>query len=346
MEGSAAAGQGRDARMKPLLSIQYLRAGAALTVVIYHALQWGTGGFDVGRAGVDVFFVISGVIMWTVTDGKVIPPGLFLWRRITRVVPLYWLASVAVAAGAVAWPGFLPQILADWRHLGLSLAFIPHLDPRGRPFPTLPPGWSLNYEAIFYLIFALALAGPPRWRAWTVSGGLTGIVAAGLLARIPIYVLGANPMLLQFAAGLWLAVALRRRALPSAPWGVCMILLALAGWTLVQAGGLFVELWRPLLWGGPAALLVAGALSLEQAGAVPDWPWLRRLGDASYSIYLLHLPAVALVAHMVGPQRVWLFLPLALAASIIAGLAGWRLIERPATAALRSRERLPVIKAI
>lgn len=336
MQGSC---HGSDARIRPLLSIQYLRAVAALTVVVYHALQWRTGGFDVGRAGVDVFFVISGVIMWTVTAGRAVSPIAFLWRRVTRVAPLYWLASLAVAAIALAWPGFLPQVLADWRHLALSLAFIPHLDPRGRPFPLLPPGWSLNYEAVFYLVFALALAGPAHRRAWTVTVGLIAIVAAGFLATVPIYILGANPMLLQFAAGLWLGVAHARRRLPSRPWGYGLILLALAGFALVQRSGLFTELWRPMLWGLPACLLVAGALTLEQAGGVPDWPWIRRLGDASYAIYLLHLPAVALVAHLVGPQRLWLFLPLAAAASVVAGLAGRAIAEKPLLDLLRALPR-------
>src|SRR3984957_156703 len=108
-----------------LLSIQALRALAALAVVAYHALQWDRGGFDVGRAGVDVFFVISGFIMWHVTSGREVVPGAFLWRRITRVAPLYWLATFGVLAVALAWPAFLPEVRPGWRHLALSLAFVP-----------------------------------------------------------------------------------------------------------------------------------------------------------------------------------------------------------------------------
>src|SRR5450432_1983294 len=121
--------------MKTLLSIQYLRGAAALAVVIFHALQWRSGGFEVGRAGVDVFFVISGVIMWWVTADGPVGPWAFLWRRLTRVAPLYWLMTLAVAAGALVSPAFLPEVLLGSRHLALSLAFIPHFDPYGRPFP-------------------------------------------------------------------------------------------------------------------------------------------------------------------------------------------------------------------
>ena len=327
--------------MKPLSSIQYLRAGAALAVVAYHALQWLDGGFDVGRAGVDVFFVISGLIMWTVTAGREVSPGAFLWRRFTRVAPLYWLASLGVAGMAVIWPAFLPQVHPGWRHLALSLAFIPHLDPKGLPFPTLPPGWTLNYEAIFYLVFGLSLAAPEKWRARLITGALTTVVAAGFLLDDPLYILGANSMLLQFVAGVWLGVALRRGVLPSRNWGIALIALAVAFWAVVEMGGLFVEFWRPLLWGIPATLLVAGAVTVEARGGLIRGRALTSLGDASYCIYLFHLPAMAIVAHGLGTGRPLLFLPVALLASIGVGLAARAFLEKPLLRLLRSRKAAP-----
>ena len=324
-----------------LLSIQALRALAALAVVAYHALQWDRGGFDVGRAGVDVFFVISGVIMWHVTSGRDVAPADFLWRRLTRVAPLYWLATVGVLAVAFLWPAFLPEVRPGWGHLALSLAFVPHLDPRGLPFPTLPPGWTLDYEATFYGFFAAALLGPRAWRGRLVVGALMAVTAFGFLAPDPYYYLGANPMLLQFAAGVGLGIAVETRLRPPRWAGGAMILTALAWWTAVQAGGLFTELWRPLLWGVPAFLTAAGALTLElnprarPLPAVAAWA-ARGLGDASYAIYILHLPATALVAHTLGWSHPWLFLSAAMAASIAAGLAGRAWVEKPLLAWLRA----------
>jgi exopolysaccharide production protein ExoZ len=329
-----------------LLSIQALRALAALAVVAYHALQWDSGGFDVGRAGVDVFFVISGFIMWHVTSGRDVAPGAFLWRRFTRVAPLYWLATLGVLAVALVWPAFLPEVRPGWRHLALSLAFIPHLDPRGLPFPTLPPGWTLDYEALFYVIFAAALAGPRSWRGRLVVGALIAVTAFGFLVPEPFYYLGANPMLLQFAAGVCLGIAVENGLSPARWMGAAMILAALAWWTAVQAVGLFTELWRPLLWGVPAFLTVAGALGLElgpSAIRAPAWTAraARVLGDASYAIYILHLPASALAAHTLGYTRPWLFLPAAMAASIAAGLAGRAWVEKPLLERLRARRARP-----
>jgi len=334
-----------------LLSIQALRAAAALAVVAYHALQWGDGGFDVGRAGVDVFFVISGFILWHVTAGADASPRAFLWRRLIRVAPLYWLTTLAVAAAAPIWPGFLPEVRPGWAHLALSLAFIPHLDPRGLPFPTLPPGWTLDYEAVFYLIFAAALAGPRGRRAVVVIGALAAVTAFGFLDPEPFYFLGANPMLLQFAAGVGIGMLVERRRIPPRGWGWAMLLAAAGLWVWVETGRRFTELWRPLLWGVPAVLTVAGALTLElgdegrPAPSVMARP-IRVLGDASYAIYILHLPATALIAHTLGWQRPWLFLPAALAASVAAGLAGRALVERPLRSILRGRVGNGRVRAI
>ena len=348
-----ALGAGRMATLYPatglpatgvLSGVQYLRAGAALAVVAYHALQWCDGGFDVGRAGVDVFFVISGVIMWRVTASRRVSPGRFLWRRFTRVAPLYWLATLLVAAIAQVWPGFLPEVRPGLGHLLLSLAFVPHLDPRGLPFPTLPPGWTLDYEMIFYLLFALALVVSVAHRARLVAAFLGGVVIAGFLFPDSAYYMGANPMLLQFAAGVGLGVMAGRGRLPSRAWGCGLLVAAVMVWILVQVGGLFTELWRPLVWGIPATLAVAGALAVEAGGggALVRWPrgrahqTLMALGDSSYSIYLFHLPATALIAHSLGYGRPWLFIPLSMAVSILAGLAAHRWIEKPLLRASRA----------
>lgn len=337
------------ARQEPLRSIQYLRAAAALAVVAFHALQWCGGGFEAGRAGVDVFFVISGTIMWAITAGRTTAPRAFLWRRITRVAPVYWLATLTVAAIAPLWPAFLPEVRPGLKHLALSLAFIPHLDPRGLPFPTLPPGWSLNYEAIFYLVFAAALPLAETRRAGVVTAVLAALTGLGFLWPDSLYYLGANPMLLQFAAGLWLGRAFVAGRPAPALWGWPLIVGGAAGLLIAALPSVFSELWRPLLWGIPATAMVAGALALEGGGCVARLPWLERLGDASYAIYLWHLPATAVIAHTLGYGRPWLFLPVSLAASIAAGLAAHRWVEIPLIAFLRripSKRSIPPMNSI
>lgn len=330
-----------------LLSIQYLRGAAALCVTIYHALQWADGGFETGRAGVDVFFIISGVIMWRLTAGRAVSPSAFLARRVTRVAPLYWLTTLAVGAVALAWPGFLPEVLPQAGHLVLSLAFLPHFDPRGRPFPLLPPGWTLSYEAVFYLLFAAALVLPQRRRPWVVTLVLALIAVSGFLLGDPAYVLGANPMLLQFAAGVWLGLALEKRKLPTRAWGFALVLLGLLIFAGLQVSGFIDELWRPLLWGFPAALVVGGALAIEADGGVPAWRPLKQLGDASYALYLVHLPATAIIAHTLGWGNPWLFVATSAVLSIVVAALCHVWIERPMTVltrrALLSRRSIAVM---
>ena len=149
---------------RPWVSIQHLRAIAALSVALFHACQWSQIDFGIGAAGVDLFFVISGFVMWTVTAGREAAPLTFLRRRVIRVAPLYWIVTLALVAGALVFPQRFPEVEPRADHILLSLAFIQHMNPAGQPFPILAPGWTLNYEAVFYLVFASTLILPVRRR--------------------------------------------------------------------------------------------------------------------------------------------------------------------------------------
>jgi exopolysaccharide production protein ExoZ len=264
---------------------------------------------------------------------------VFFWRRLTRVVPAYWLATGLVIALAAIWPRLIPQVSLSARHIALSFAFVQHRDPRGLPFPVLPPGWSLDFEAVFYGLFTLVLFAPERLRFRLILSGLAGVMLFGFIDT-PAYELGANPMMLQFAAG----VVLARRAqlgLRLAP-GTGAVLAAggvalLAG---LRLAGVQSDLWRPLLWGAPATMIVAGALALEPLLARRVPRLLVALGDASYAVYLCHFITVALAAAAIGADRPWLFVPAALTLSLAVGLAFHRLVERPLIAGARRLPRL------
>jgi exopolysaccharide production protein ExoZ len=304
--------------------------------VVFHAGQWLGDRFWIGAAGVDVFFVISGVIIWRMASGPEAAPAVFAWRRLTRVAPAYWLATLAVAAAAVAWRAWLPGITVDARRLALSLAFIPHHDAHGQVFPLLPPGWTLDYEAAFYLIVALALFAPRGARFGLIVAAL-GVVSFAGLIDAPLYELGANPLMLEFAAGAWIAW----RGVRLAPrGGTVLVLAAVALLGAETALGLKSDLFRPLLFGLPATLIVAGALAVEPVIARTAPRALIALGDASYAIYLCHFPAVGLVARLMGTTPGWAFVAAATAASIGAGLAFHRLAERPLIAAARAIPKL------
>jgi exopolysaccharide production protein ExoZ len=313
-----------------LVSIQALRGLAALSVVAFHASQWIGDRFWIGAAGVDVFFVVSGFIIWRVASTGEARPGVFFWRRLTRVAPAYWLVTGLVAALAVAAPALLPQVSVTPRHLALSLAFIPHFDPAHRLFPLLPPGWTLDYEALFYGLVALTLLAPARMRFAAIIATLMALAFAGFI-HPPLYEYGANPMLLEFAAGVWLA----RAGPPKSPKAALALAAGVAMLAALQLGGWQSDLLRPLLWGVPAVLIVAGALALEPVVARWRSRALLALGDASYAIYLCHYPAVDVTARLFGVRPGWMFVPIAIAVSIVAGLIFHRFIERPLIGAVR-----------
>jgi exopolysaccharide production protein ExoZ len=325
--------------MPQIKSIQYLRAFAAVSVLLYHAFQRAEVRkvFEVGAAGVDVFFVISGFIMWTVTEQRPAGPAAFLRHRLIRIAPLYWMVTLGVAVGATVLPSLFPNIRAAPGHVLLSMAFFPHLSPDGEPYPLIVPGWTLNYEMFFYAVFALGLFLESRARLAFLSVALVGLVVVGqvLPGRGPVTATYTSPMLLEFLAGIWLARAWAADRLPGPKAGLLLIAAGVGAFAAVQAGGFYIDAWRVAIWGGPALAIVVGALAIERAGEVGELPWLRFLGDASYSIYLLHTLALSGVAKLVHAP-VALILG-GLVFGVLAGSVSYLLIEKPSLALLRGR---------
>jgi exopolysaccharide production protein ExoZ len=331
--------------VKRLSSIQMLRAAAALSVALFHACQWSHIDFAVGAAGVDVFFVISGFVLWSACETRPVSAGAFLLARAERILPLYWIVTLAVAAVALWRPQALPIVHLQGRHLLLSLLLVPHDDPVGGPFPLLPTGWTLTYEAFFYAVMAIALAGP-RDRRWTILAGVLLAASAVGFGYHGWYTLLANPLLLEFLAGAALARAWARGRLERlpAPLGWGLIAGGLALLLAQQVGGLRDDFLRPFVWGPPAVMIVAGALKLEADGRVGSGRIARAFvtqGDASYSLYLMQAPVIAVFAWLTPAWPATVRAPLSLALAILMGWLCWAALERPLGSALRRLHHLP-----
>jgi exopolysaccharide production protein ExoZ len=320
--------------MQALRSIQYLRALAAFSVAAFHAFQWARLDFDIGGAGVDIFFVISGFIMWRTTEGSDLSAMEFLRRRAVRIVPLYWLVTLALVASALVWPTRFPDIDPQPGHIIASLAFVQHLNPDGQPFPVLTPGWTLNYEAAFYLLFAVVLLLPRANRLMALSFALVVVGTFGFFYP-PAYEMLFNPLVLEFLAGVLLARAMSAGLTPSRNGGWALLAIGLSWYGVMAATRVEWDLWRPIFWGVPALLLVAGLTAVEADGGLVDLPPLRVLGDASYSLYLLHPLIIGALAVQMGTWIPWLFIPLGLTLACLGGWLSWRLFERPLTQALK-----------
>lgn len=332
-------------RLDRVRSIQYLRAVAALSVVAYHASKRVDEAFSdtvidiffLGHGGVDLFFVISGFIMWSIGCTAPRSPGTFLMRRAIRVIPPYWIATtgwvVLMLALGVGWIVITPA------HVVQSLLFIPHWSPTFSEtfWPVLVPGWTLLFEMFFYALFALTLLVAQAWRLIALCSLLLGLVGLGWLLQPASAAMQAytSPLLLEFLAGCLIAEIWRRGM--SGLWpGIVMLIGGLLVLVLLAPMAVPDQTsWsRPLTFGLAGALIVGGCVCMERYW--PDLPLLERLGDASYAIYLFHLFVVhvfavawqqlPMVDNAVGAFG---FILLCLFASSLMGLWLYTNVERP-----------------
>lgn len=299
--------------MRTILTIQYLRAIAALLVVIYHAgnalREYYTPSlpqFEVGAFGVDIFFVISGFIMWTISTAQPTAPGSFYKRRIIRIVPIYW-ALTLITAYISTEDGFHLQLDQDYATLFRSLFFIPDWGVKypAKVQPVLQVGWTLNLEMLFYTLFALSLFLQKKYRLPTLCFALLVMGTMRLWldpTGNPVLIQYSESVILEFGYGALLGWAfangLNKKIDHPKGWMIALALLTLA------LALLATEPWmsdvRAIRWGLPALLIVAGGLFLEPAAQTRPLPGLKFLGDASYSIYLAHLTGMAISQKLIG----------------------------------------------
>jgi len=339
-----------------VVSIQVLRGVAALMVIFYH-LRFSEQLMStpekcvlsplliMGAAGVDLFFVISGFIMVTVTQKKFGAKGAvraFLYSRFSRVYPIYWLFTLAILTLSLLKPSLLNvPVDSAWNIIQSFLLF-----PQAQ-FPILKVGWTLVHEIYFYLVFALFLFLPVRWLTkalalWALflllgSAAVwsTPPPSAGLLDVV------VNPLTFEFILGCLIALTLQKSS-PLSGWiplvlGLALLCVAAAFVSHLNMSFLsnIRENWiRLAACGMPAALIVYGAVALEKKGKV-FLPWFQSLGDASYSLYLVHLFVLSAMVklwsfnpwHGTMTKILWLSAMVALA--VVSGLLIPPFVENP-----------------
>jgi exopolysaccharide production protein ExoZ len=307
-------------------SLQHLRFIAASVIVLYHAelqLTRLTDGqhlhsLSFGAAGTDLFFAIGGfILVYTQFDRKE-RFGTFLYRRMMRIAPLYWLFTFLMLLALLVAPSHLLTTKVELPHFLFSLAFIPYPHPvLGVDRPFLFPGWVLNHFVFFYVLFGALLF---------LSTGRRVLVASALLCALIVlkFLLPGESRILDFygaTVGLdfvlgmmvgWLF--LERRVSP-----VLIVLVALIGLSVFAAG--VVEdvsdgSERAFFWGVAGSSLLFVCVFVEKQWGWPDLRWVRKMGDMSYSVFVSHLFALAAVASIARAIRL---LP-------IAGIWGARII--------------------
>jgi len=299
--------------------LDHLRFFAASLVVIYHYYHTVVPGgtpvrnpifslFSEGSSGVDLFFVLSGMIFGLISYGRKVRYFDFLVSRVVRIYPLYLFAIAVVVA----------THFGMFNPLDMALMMFPIFEVAS--FPGGLPGfgqlWTIGLEFQFYLIFPflaafvlrngprylwglLALAIGLRWVQFCQGGPVKDVAYWSMLGRID-----------EFIAGLLAAqVFARRPKLFSHPVHLVLSAAAMFGgiyWLTVWGGyfnGAESAWW--IVWstveGAFWAYLVVSYLSCS----IRLLPWvdesLARLGQLSFSIYVMHLYAVVWTQKYLAP---------------------------------------------
>jgi exopolysaccharide production protein ExoZ len=278
-------------------NLQLLRALAALAVVFYHTDYRFGADVHTEFQGVAVFFVISGFIMTYITRKD---SSGFLTHRLIRIVPLYWMSTLAIVAAAALAS---TAIWADttWSNLACSLLFIPYRNGAGNIEPLLTVGWTLNLEMLFYLLFGAMLAVSRRWAPLLTCAALLALkMLRWLGCTAAVCDLYADPYTIYLILGvavfyLWDALRARPRVATSSlliPFAMLVAALFLLLNAYPPAGlaaqSLFGEVPLYLM----PTLIVLVALLLHSADLRCEWRLALAMGGASYALYLIHPIAI------------------------------------------------------
>ena len=325
-----------------IISIQVCRGLAALLVVLAHLHGIETKYcatdhlylFEHGALGVDLFFVISGVVIASVATGKFGSPGnagVFLYHRLARIFPIFWIYTTLTLIAH--------HLNNDHQAFNVLASYL--LVPNHLPMVS-PAKRTLSYELYFYLVFfLLLLLVPERIAPWLLA--LWGIAVVALKLHIglslqPMVQLLINPSVLEFLAGCVLFHIYRRGRLhPSI--GIALLITSFLGLAAIivytDPNSIVDHPWqRPLIYGSFATLLLFGAMELERTTLIRYLPILSSIGDWSYSIYLSHALVLASVAsiitYLVPHQASILLIALiGLPAVLIFGSLSYTYLERP-----------------
>ena len=260
---------------------------------------------SIGNLGVDVFFALSGFIMYGILIEKPIRYFSFIRGRVVRLYPafttifvLYVILELTIAPNLRLSGSFWSNVV----YLAANYLMLPGFFPI---VPLITVAWSLSYELFFYLTLPLVMSSL-RLSAWPHNKRVVLVTAISVthLALAGSVLIG-HPRMVMFTCGILLRETISFRSIWSRPawrWaGSLASLLAFGGALAVQGlsaeptwarySGLVTDIqaWRlGLLF---AATYALGYFALGGDGFLAKWfrwDWIRWFGNTSYSYYLVH----------------------------------------------------------
>lgn len=290
-----------------LVNVEAGRGIAALLVVLYHADKYyfstdkywqgdALGGlFKFGHAGVEFFFVLSGYIMYAVHRRDVGYPDKllpFLQKRFVRIYPFFWLILAVTVVGYFLAPGTGEAEYRDPRTIVESALLVGREPLDAAVFVS----WTLWHEALFYAFCALVIAAPklgaPAFLAWIAACAV--ITPLGVQVPWPAYWTGFVNVLFGF--GVAASAYLARFKVP-APRFVLVAGVALFLGTGLVANATNIDLSVSNVFFGLGSMLaLLGAVEAERSQGLRAPRWMVLLGAASFAVYLVHMPALTVLA--------------------------------------------------
>lgn len=329
-----------------ITNIQAARGAAAVLVVLFHAtavigLQkyWGAfplyNFFSFGNSGVEFFFVLSGFIIYSIhrsdiSSNNPVARGVsFARKRFTRVYPIYWIALAAVvAAEAILGTGTRKTSQEILSNIFLINFHLPHLASSDT---YLAVSWTLFHEVFFYAIFLICILNWKLGRVVLIFWATMCFL--GIFLELPYIFESINILFLlgAIAAAIW-----TRRTVPHPRillWG------GLTTFLLLGIERSYVKLapedFSSLGFGLASAIIILGISQLERDGTLRSPPLLVLIGDASYSIYLLHFPLISVLAKILSRAPAIKSLPLEMhlacmvMLSVVTGVIFHKVMEKP-----------------
>jgi len=334
-------------------NIQALRGIAVLLVVLFHLLsiEQKYGGavyilpdfFQFGMFGVDLFFVISGFVMVSVTRGKfqILNEALkFFYHRVARIYPLYWVYTTLLLIVFFIQPMWINNAQGNQVDILASFLLLPsHI------LPLVVVGWSLIHELYFYIVFFMLLLWlPEKYLKYSLLfwGGSIAVVNLSFDSNNPAIQIISHPLTIEFIGGCFIAILYFQKEINISN----KILLILTISSVVPSlfafvyyqniTGLIIPLgwWRVIIFGIPALVLVSCVLAAEKNGFIFHSS-LIRVGDISYSIYLSHILTLSVFG------RIWqkfssdniidniVLIPILIILVLIVGFLSYFIIEKP-----------------
>jgi exopolysaccharide production protein ExoZ len=335
---------------KNLSILQLLRGIAAVLVVLFHATgmfgviydsNYFGGIFKQGKIGVDLFFVLSGFIIYYIHHKDRNENGLakkFVIKRLIRIYPIYWVTILCLLPIYFIVPSFGEGYYKDINVI--INAFL--LVPQENDFLTV--AWSLSYELMFYLFFGFVLFTKKRTIAKFIFGSWMVLSALSPFFKPSNFYMDFffNTLNIEFFYGIIVAYLVLNFKIK---FNITLIIVGVVTACLAMYNTIFgfFELDRAIGYGIPSALIILGCVALEFSKNIKTPRLFVYLGDASYSIYLTHYPALSAINKVFSSLGIFnklgynVTVTLMVIFTIIAGLIFHSLIEKPMLKILRTK---------